>query len=251
MSYHGIRDSTLKWVTEFLRGRNQQAAADGEAFQPPEIISGVPQSTVLGQTLFLIYINDIAENVNSNIRLFADGCVVYRKTNSQQDHFILQEDLNTPVEWSVTWQMEFNVDKCVVMNIGSLRNKSYFAYKLENQTLEVVKHHPYLGVELTNNMKFNKNIDSITAKASRFLSFVKRNLRHCPKAEKERAYQTLVRPKLEYSSPVWNPQLQIEQVQRNTARFILNRTFNRQNPTSVTMLENLDWPTLEDRRRET
>ena len=107
-----------------------------------------------------------------------------------------------------------------------------------------MKHHPYLGVELTNNMKFKKNIDSITAKASRFLSFVKRNLRHCPKAEKERAYQTLVRPKLEYSSPVWNPQLQIEQVQRNTARFILNRTFNRQNPTSVTMLENLDWPTF-------
>ena len=90
-------------------------------FSPPEIISGVPQSTVLGQTLFLIYINDIAENVNSNIRLFADGCVVYRKTNSQQDHFILQEDLNTPVEWSVTWQMEFNVDKCVVMNIGSFK----------------------------------------------------------------------------------------------------------------------------------
>ena len=103
MSYSGIRDSTLNWVTEFLCERYQQVVVDGETSQPAEVTSGVPQGTVLRPTLFLIYINDIAENINSNIRLFVDDCVVYRQTDSPQDHFILQEDLNKLVEWSDTW----------------------------------------------------------------------------------------------------------------------------------------------------
>ena len=96
---------------------------------------------------------------------------------------------------------------------------------------------------------------TITSKASRILGFVKRNLKHCPRTVKERAYQTLVRPKPEYSSPIWNPQhktptKKIEQVQRTAARFVLNKPYNRQNPTSVTtMLQQLNWPTLEDIRK--
>ena len=89
------------------------------------------------------------------------------------------------------------MDKYLVMDIRSLRNKFNFAYKMKNQTLEVVKHHPYLGLALTDDMKYNQHVDSIyTSKASRILGFVKRNLRHCPTVVKERAYQTLVRPNL-------------------------------------------------------
>ena len=81
-------------------------------------------------------------------------------------------------------------------------------------------------------MKYNLHIDSITSKASCVLGFVKRNLRHCPKVVKERAYQSLVRPKLEYSSTTWNPhqvtqKRQIEQVQRNAARFVSNKPFKK------------------------
>ena len=153
---------------------------DGETSEPAEVTSGVPRGTVLGPTLFLIYINDIADNINSTIRLFADDSVVYRQINSPDDHRILQEDLQKLVERSKTWQMEFNVDKCAIMNFGTLRNIFKFNYKTKNQSLQVVKHHPYLGVELSDNMKYNLHIDSITSKASRVLGFVKRNLRHCP-----------------------------------------------------------------------
>ena len=180
---------------------------------------------------------------------------MYRQIDSAQDHSILQDDLNKLVDWSNTWKMKFNVDKCVVMNFGTLKNKSKYEYKMNNQTLEVAKHNPYLGVELSDNMKYNLHINTITSKASRVLGFVKRNLKHCPKTVKERPHQSLVRPKLEYSSPIWNPQQrtqikQIEQVQRNAACFVLNKPFNRQSPTSVTtMLQQLNWPTLEDRRK--
>ena len=118
--------------------------------------------------LFLIYINDIAENINSNIRLFADDCVVYRQIDSPQDHVILQEDLNNLFDWSNTWQMKFNVDKCVIMNIGSLNIKAKHENNMTNQILETVKHHPYLGVELTDNMKYNNHINTLHPKLQEF-----------------------------------------------------------------------------------
>ena len=76
---------------------------------------------------------------------------------------------------------------------------------MKGQILEKVKHHPYLGVELAVNINYNIHIENITLKASRVLRIIKRNLRHCSKTIKERAYHTLVRPKLEYSSTIWNP----------------------------------------------
>ena len=105
MSYYmyGIRNGTLNWSTEFLRGRQQKVVVDGETSEPAEVTSGVPQGTFLGPTLFLMYINDIADNINSTIRLFADDSVVYRQINSPDDHRILQEDLQKLVEWGKTW----------------------------------------------------------------------------------------------------------------------------------------------------
>ena len=92
MSYYGTRNRTLNWITEFLHGRQQQFVVDGVTSEPTEVTYGVPQGTVLGPTLFLIYINDIADNINFSIRLLADDSVVYRQINSPDDHRILQED---------------------------------------------------------------------------------------------------------------------------------------------------------------
>ena len=91
---------------------------------------------------------------------------MYRQIDSPPDHVILQEDLNNLFDWSNTWQMKFNVDKCVIMNIGNL--------KINDQILETVNHHPYLGVELTDNMKYHNHINTITSKASRVLGIVTR-----------------------------------------------------------------------------
>lgn len=104
---------------------------------------------------------------------------------------------------------------------------------------ETLKHHVYLGVELSDNFKYNTHINNITSKASQTLGFIKRNLSKCLQTVKERAYQTLIKPKLKYSSPIWNPQQQtqkkqIEHIQHNVARFIANNPFNPNQPTIVT-----------------
>lgn len=108
--------------------------------------------------------------------------------------------------------MDFNIDKCAIMQISTIRGKQDFGYQMKNSLLEKVKHHYYLGVELSDNMKYNLHIDTIFSKAYRLLGFIKRNLRHCPQKVKvkERADQSLVRPRLEYNYMIWKPHQQTQ-----------------------------------------
>ena len=81
------------------------------------VTSGIPQGSVLGPALFLIYINDITAGIKSQIRLLADDCLIYRSIHSLIDHEILQHDLDTLSSWATCWKMLFNVSKCSVLQI--------------------------------------------------------------------------------------------------------------------------------------
>ena len=91
----------------------------GQASGAVPVLSGVPQGSVLGPVLFLflIFINDLPDNIRSSVRLFADDCVLYRNINSLTDCQILQEDLNSLAQWETNWQMKFNVAKCHSMRV--------------------------------------------------------------------------------------------------------------------------------------
>ena len=254
LKYYGIDGNTRTWINSFLTDRKQQVVVDNATSDIASVTSGVPQGTVLGPTLFLIYINDIADNITSNIRLFADDCVLYRTINSTSYNITLQEDLNKLVHWSNIWQMDFNVKKCATMHFSSSNWKQKYEYKMKGEIPETVSQHPYLGVELSDNLKFNDHIDNITKKSSSTLGYLKRNLKYCPPKVKERAYASLVRPELEYVSPIWNlaqkTQVKLlEKVQRNAARWVTNQPYNPHNPSSVTeMINHLKWPSLQQRR---
>ena len=90
---YGIRGNVLNWLQSFLRNRSQQVVINGYYSTPCDVISGVPQVSFLSPTLFLIYINDIAADIQSTIRLFADDCLIYRHINSPEDHCILHTSL--------------------------------------------------------------------------------------------------------------------------------------------------------------
>ena len=90
---------------------------DGQTSDPVPVLSGVPQGSVLGPVLFLIFINDLPENIRSSVRLFADDCVLYRNIESPTDCQILQDDLNSLAQWEADWQMTFNVAKCHSMRV--------------------------------------------------------------------------------------------------------------------------------------
>ena len=101
-----------------------------------DVRSGVPQGSVLGPILFLLYINDINKNISSNIRLFADDCISYRLIKNQTDVSILQNDLDKLMAWSKIWQMNFNISKCCVMQLSYKRNKILNKYSMNNIQLQ-------------------------------------------------------------------------------------------------------------------
>ena len=99
LRYYGIRGTTLEWITSWLSGRSQKVVLDGQASEPVPVLSGVPEGSVLGPVLFLIFINNLPDNIRSSVRLFADDCVLYRNINSPKYCELLQEDLNSLARW--------------------------------------------------------------------------------------------------------------------------------------------------------
>ncbi len=125
------------------------------------------------------------------------------------------------------------------------------------EKLETVKTNPYLGVEINENLSWSPHINKTTGRAQRLLGFLRRNLRRCPAHIKEKAYFSLVRPVVEYCSPVWSPhqaglKKKVEMVQRKAARLVCNQPYRRDQRDSVTsMIATLGWESLESRRIKT
>ena len=117
LTSYGITGNTQNWIKSFLSNRKQRVTVNGALSDITDVTSGVPQGSVLGPVLFLLYINDINGNIKSSIRLFADDSIIYRKISSKTDHEILKTDLSQLQTWSDKWQMEFNVSKCVHLPI--------------------------------------------------------------------------------------------------------------------------------------
>ena len=222
---YGVVGRTHTWVSNFLTRRKQRVVVDGDHSQWVPVRSGVPQGTVLGPLLFLAYINDLPNNISSEVRLFADDCVMYRPIHDNSDVESLQQDLDKLNVWQNTWQMQFNVQKCYTLKITHSRQKPDHQYKLGQNILQETETHTYLGVHLTKDLKWDVHVNHAVAKAKRVLGVVCRNLHPCTTTLKATAYKALVRPHLEYCCCVWDPAnkeliQKVESVQRKAARFV-------------------------------
>ena len=115
---YGIKESLLRWIKNFLTGRIQRAVINGckSSFLP--ISSGIPQGSVLGPTLFLIYVNDLPEGILSSLKLFTDDTKLYHVIKLETDREVLQQDINRLVKWTEVWQLPLNASKCKILNLG-------------------------------------------------------------------------------------------------------------------------------------
>ena len=112
-----MQGKTLRWIESFLIGRSQTVVLNGNNSGELPVSSGVPQGSVLGPILFLLYINDLPDSLQSQVRLFADDTAVYLTVEGQADSKKLQGDLNVLQDWEKEWDMEFNPSKCQVVHI--------------------------------------------------------------------------------------------------------------------------------------
>ena len=257
---YGINGTTAQWVKNWLADRTQTVVVDGEVSNSAPVTSGVPQGSVLGPCLFLLYINDLAESLDSTVRLFADDTIAYLAIKSNADAAVLQRDLDKLGEWETKWQMEFHPDKCEVLRISKKWKSNTLQpnYVLRGHELKVVSQAKYLGVTISGDLRWNTHITNITNKANATLAVLKRNVRTSSKTLKETAYKSLVRPQMEYCSPLWDPhqanlKSKIENVQRRSARWVFNKYHhgprypNAMTPTE--MIQQLQWTSMETRRR--
>ena len=248
---HGASKQIVSWIQSFLIGRTQSVVVNGKMSDHVPVTSGVPQGSVLGPLLFLLYINDLPDSVTSQVRLFADDTAVYLTIASPTDCQKLQSDLLALESWEKHWDMEFNPSKCQVLHITRSKKPIQHVYTLHGQNLTPVNDAKYLGVDISYDLTWNTHINRITTNSNRTLGFLKRNIRIKHEKVRSLAYKTLVRPQLEYASSVWSPHTQVnthklEMVQRRAIRWV-KHDYSRY--TSVTDLQNtLGWSTLEKRR---
>ena len=150
----GIIGMTLGWIRAFLTGRTQRVRVEREFSSWAQVKSGIPQGSVLGPTLFVMYINDMPGAINSMYQLFADDAKIFKSVRSTDDNKKLQDDLDSLTEWSTRWQLPFNVEKCKSLQIG--RNNRKHIYEMDGKELDQVKEEKYLGVLIDKELKFHK-----------------------------------------------------------------------------------------------
>ena len=148
---HGIGDSITDWIEQWLTDRRQRVVVDGEVSNWKSVLSGVPQGSVLGPILFLIYINDLDDSITSNVLKFADDTKLFRKVNTDGDKQHLQNDLDRLVKWSEKWQMLFNFGKCKCLHTG--HGNLNVNYKMGDTVLGTTVKEKDLGVTISADMK--------------------------------------------------------------------------------------------------
>ena len=227
LSAYGIEGKVLCWIEDFLSDRRMRIMVRGEYSEWVDVISGVPQGSVLGPILFLIYVNDIPEMVNCSIKMFADDTKLFRTVKSIDDCNILQNDLDTLSQWTNEWLLSFNVDKCKVMHIGKNNPKLEYTMRTENENKILIetREEKDLGVWITNDLKPEKQVISASQRAMTVLRSVKRAFVRFDIETFSIIYTTYIRPHLEYCIQAWAPYyakdiLLLEKVQRRATKLV-------------------------------
>ena len=212
-----------RWIRNQLAGRRQRVCINQSYSNWAPVSSGVPQGSVLGPLLFLIYINVLDINIVSKISTFADDTKLWHRARNPDDIMELQEDINKLVEWAKKWQMSFNVDKCSVMHIG--HNNMQSNYNMSNQQLPTTYQQLDLAIIINKDLKWQQQTEKRCKTANRALGVISRNFRYKNKELILPLYKSLVRPHLEHAAQFWSPNLRrdidkIEKIQRRATKMI-------------------------------
>ena len=163
----------------------------------------MPQGSVLGPLLFLIYVNDLPRVISSPSLLFADDTKLFRPITDYHSSQQLQYDFLTLEQWSKLWQLNFNTKKSFIMHLG--KNNACYTYYIGNDALQSVKEHKDLGVIMDCNLKFHTHTLAVASKANQVLGLIKKSFANLNRYTLPLLYKSLVRPHLEYANSVWGP----------------------------------------------
>jgi len=223
MRGYGVGGSVLGWIAEWLRDRKQRVVLNGAKSKWSGVTSGVPQGSVLGPILFVIYVNDLDEKMGGNVFKYADDTKIVRVVAGWEDSRDMQRDLDIAEGWAHNWKMGFNKNKCGVLHVG-YKNLD-FNYQLGGTWLENIEAEKDLGVIVSRDLKGHKQCLDARNRANRMLGIIRRNVEYKNKRVIRQLYVAYVRPLLEYSVQAWAPHYSkdvrlLEGVQRRATRLV-------------------------------
>ena len=203
---YGVRGQTLRWIRSFLVGREQVVRVNGKESRPASVLSGIPQGSVLGPLLFVLFINDLPDAVTSWCYLFADDTKVARPVACKEDALLLQRDLDELQTWSSNWLLKFHPDKCKIISVGAHENiKHCHLYKIDDIEIEHVFQMKDLGVTIDADLRFDDHIHEIVKKANSMMGIIRRSFSHLDSKLFKLLFPAFVRSHLEYNQAVWAP----------------------------------------------
>ena len=225
----GICGNLHNWFKSYLSDRMQRVTLDGRTSDWLPVTSGVPQGSILGPFLFLLYINDLPEALapDTLCAIFADDTKIGREIKDKTDATLLQNDVDRLNEWGESWGLKFNHQKCKVLHIFNTIDQITTTYSMANANLTTVDDMEDLGIIVSKDLKWQTHINKMCARAEKHLWLVIRTLSFsAPIKAKTTAYQAMIRSLIEYGSPIWSPRHKwliksIESIQRKATNFIL------------------------------
>jgi hypothetical protein len=229
LTTYGVGRALLAWIGSYLSNRRQRCNVGSQYSNWSKVTSGVPQGSILGPLLFLLYINDMPRAIASQdcyLALYADDAKLYRQIIDNDDTMDLQIELDHITEWSNTWELNFNSSKCKYMRISRKTLPIRTAYTMGQTRLERVNSFVDLGIIIQDNLLWDEHINNMIKRANRNLWFIKRSIGiHATSDAKKTLYVALVRSILEYGTIIWTPISKqnlrhIESIQRKATKLI-------------------------------
>ena len=256
LEFNGLHGNVLRIVNSFLADRKQRVVLNGQCSKWDTISAGVPQGSVLGPLLFLIYINDITHNVKCGIKLFADDTSLF---TTVQDENVAALDLNRDLEkinlWAWQWKMQFNADKTEEVIFSCKRNKPIHpGLKLGEEVIASKLEHKHLGVILDSKLNFKSHIREAILKARRGIGLLKYLSKYVSREVLDQTYKLYVRPHLDYGDIIYHkydPDMQLnftQQLEQTQYKAALAVTGECMGTSRQKLLEELGWETLYNRR---
>ena len=244
----GITGKLLNWFKNYLQDRKQKVVMNGTSSNWRSITAGVPQGSILGPLIFLVYINDLADQVESNIRLYADDASLYiTYQNPDEAAIILNEDLERVQTWAEKWLMTFNPNKTEALTFSRKHQIDTPPLFMNNNPINEVQQHTHLGLTLQQNGKWTEHLREVITRAKKRVDILRSFTHRLSRHSLQKLYMSFIRPILEYGSTVWDNcsqgmKTELEKVQLSAFRAITGgkRGTSHNNLYQETGIERLD-----------
>ena len=250
-----LDEHICRWISNYLANRQQVVRVNGAESSEAVVLSGVPQGSVLGPLLFLIYIDDlpsVVQSLLSEVNLFADDILLYHIITTPADYELLQRAILMIEEWSVANSLSFNTAKCKYMIISRKNSPLIPPHSLVllGSPMEKVDCYKYLGLLITKNLTWSTHITSICSKAKKILGLIYRRFYTSSNQEAiKQLYISLVRPHLDYACQVWDPHLaKDKKILEDVQRFGCKLAAHQWDSSYQELLQLFELQTLEERR---